>query len=285
VPAEQVEERLREREAAEPEQMQRVGRAPRFDRGRHPAQPRPATRGAQATPASGIDIVPTVHTLPARTRGSCAVMIRAVARSDREYPHRLRDVLGAAAPSVLFVAGPLTLCNGPLLGVVGSRDVDHAGAALAAAAGRAAVAHGWGVVSGGATGVDRAAMDAALAAGGRVVAFLADPLRGAAEEPAAQEPIEQERLCLASPYGPDEPYTPERAHGRNPLIFATARVTLVVASEAGGSSTWLGAVGALERGDAVAAWTGPGAWPGNADLVRLGARPVEDLADLWAQGP
>jgi DNA processing protein len=153
---------------------------------------------------------------------------------------------------------------------------------VAADAGRAAVAGGWGVVSGGAAGVDRVAMEAALARGGPVVAFLADPLRPAIEE--AVVAVRDGRLCLASPYGEHVPYSMERAHGRNKLIYALARVTLVVATEEGGSSTWQGATEALERGyGEVAVWIGASAWPGNAALDQRGARPVTDLDELWSR--
>jgi predicted Rossmann fold nucleotide-binding protein DprA/Smf involved in DNA uptake len=132
-------------------------------------------------------------------------------------------------------------------------------------------------VSGGAVGVDLAAMDAALAAGGTVVGFLADPLLRQWERIATRD-----RLCLASPYGPDAPYTPERAHDRNKLIYAAAQVTLVVATEWGGTSTWLGATEAIEHEyGTVAAWTGPGAWPGNAALVDRGATPVTAIDQLF----
>jgi predicted Rossmann fold nucleotide-binding protein DprA/Smf involved in DNA uptake len=207
-------------------------------------------------------------------------MIRVVRPGDGDWPSRLRD-LGADAPGELYVAGPIGLAERRLLGVVGSRHVDDAGRRVAADAARTAVARGWGVVSGGAPGVDRTAMDAALAAGGVVVAFLADPLRPAAEEPAYAAAIEEGHLCLASPYGEDVEHATERAHGRNSLISAVARFTFVVATEAGGSSTWHAATDALARGRDVAAWTGAGAWPGNATLVTQGAQPVDHVGRLF----
>jgi predicted Rossmann fold nucleotide-binding protein DprA/Smf involved in DNA uptake len=210
-------------------------------------------------------------------------VITTVPAGDAGYPARLRDRLGADAPPELHVAGPLTLAGGPLLGVVGSRRADTAITLLAMRIGVAAVRHGWGVVSGGAGGVDEAAMRGALVAGGSVVGFVADPLRPMTKKPPFGDALAEGRLCLASPYGPDEPYTPERAHARNKLVYALARVTLVVTTEEGGSSTWLGAVEALEHGyGEVAVWTGRGAWPGNGALAPLGARPVDAFAQLWS---
>jgi predicted Rossmann fold nucleotide-binding protein DprA/Smf involved in DNA uptake len=127
-------------------------------------------------------------------------------------------------------------------------------------------------------------MNAALAAGGTVVGFLADPLRPAVADPAGAAAIEEGRLCVVSPFGEDVTYSTERAHGRNKLIYANAVVTLVIATEEGGSSTWQGATEALEHAyGEVAVWTGPGAWPANAALAELGARPITTLDQLWSR--
>jgi predicted Rossmann fold nucleotide-binding protein DprA/Smf involved in DNA uptake len=208
--------------------------------------------------------------------------IRVVASVDADYPARLIERLTTAAPPLLHVVGPLALTNEPMLGVVGSREVAPEGAEVAADAGRAAVAHGWGVVSGGAPGVDRAAMDAALEAGGTVVGFLADPLVREIRAPEVRRAIGQSRLCLATPYPPDAAYSSTNARGRNKLIYAMAETTLVVASEPEGGSTWDGAVEARVRryGD-VSVWTGPGAMPGNGLLVDRGGHAISDREQLW----
>jgi DNA processing protein len=208
--------------------------------------------------------------------------VRVVASVDPDYPPRLLERLSRAAPPLLHVVGPISLTDEPMLGVVGSRDVSPEGAEVAADAGRAAVENGWGVVSGGAKGVDRAAMDATLEAGGWFVGFLADPLVRETRVPDVRRAIGEGRLCLATPYPPAAEYSTANAHGRNKLIYAMAETTLVVAAEAEAGSTWLGAVEALEKGYGdVSVWTGAGALPGNAGLVDLGARPVEDLDQLW----
>jgi predicted Rossmann fold nucleotide-binding protein DprA/Smf involved in DNA uptake len=207
--------------------------------------------------------------------------IRVVASVDSDYPARLVDRLTTAAPPLLHAVGPLALTNEPMLGVVGSRDVSPEGAEVAADAGRAAVAHGWGVVSGGAAGVDRAAMDVALDTGGTVVGFLADPLVREIRAPELRRAIGQNRLCLATPYAPDAAYSSTNARGRNKLIYAIAETTFVVACEPEEGSTWDGAVQAIERGyGEVSVWTGPGAMPGNRQLVDPGGRAISDLDQL-----
>jgi predicted Rossmann fold nucleotide-binding protein DprA/Smf involved in DNA uptake len=54
--------------------------------------------------------------------------MQVVASVDEEYPERLAERLGSSAPPLLNVVGDLSLLDGDLLGVVGSRDVSPAAA-------------------------------------------------------------------------------------------------------------------------------------------------------------
>jgi len=90
-----------------------------------------------------------------------------VSRMDECYPARLRRVLKQQAQVVLFGAGEIGLLNSPGLAVVGSRNIDEAGAEFAKEVGRKAAAAGLTVISGGARGTDRIAMDGAIQAGGK----------------------------------------------------------------------------------------------------------------------
>ena len=212
--------------------------------------------------------------------------IRVVASVDEDYPARLVERLGAAAPPLLHVVGSIGLLGGPALGVVGSRDVSPEGAEVAADAARAAVAHGWGVASGGAHGVDRLAMNAALDAGGSGIGLLADSLLRVTREPDVRIAIGEERLCLATPFAPSAGFSTGNAMARNRLIYALAEITLVVASDVEKGGTWGGATEALRRGfGAVAVWTGGGGGDGNPALVERGARPIDAVDQLWDPQP
>src|SRR5262245_33644152 len=90
----------------------------------------------------------------------------AVTRVDEQYPTKLRDTLKHQAPTVLFGAGEIGLLRRGGIAVVGSRNIDEKGASFAREVGRKAVAGKFSVVSGGARGTDRLAMDGALEAGG-----------------------------------------------------------------------------------------------------------------------
>jgi len=202
------------------------------------------------------------------------------------FPPTLRARLGRSAPPVLYALGDVALLSQGGLGIVGSRAVSEAGAQVARGAATAAVAQGLGVLSGGAKGVDRLAMNAALEAGGNVVGILADSLLRTAREPDVRRAVSDGLVCLCSPYKPTAGFTVANAMGRNKLIYSLSTATLVVECQEGSGGTWAGAVEAVRGKTApVIAWTGPGAAPGNHALAGLGARPLEQLDDLFPIHP
>jgi predicted Rossmann fold nucleotide-binding protein DprA/Smf involved in DNA uptake len=210
----------------------------------------------------------------------------AVTPFDAGYPQTLRDRLGDQAPPVLFTVGARELLSADSIGVVGSRAVSREGEAVAREVARRVARDGLAVVSGGAKGVDRAAMSAAHEAGGRVVGYVADSLVRRVQEPSTRRALADGATCLATPFDPSAGSSAANAIGRNKLIYASARVTLVVASDLDRGGTWEGATEALRRGyGSVAVWVGPGAGPGNERLAELGATPVDDVASLLDVSP
>ncbi|MEX2588119.1 MAG: DNA-processing protein DprA [Actinomycetota bacterium] len=211
--------------------------------------------------------------------------IRLVSCYDEAYPTRVIERLGSAAPPLLYVAGEVGLLAADGLGVVGSRNVSREAMQVAEDAGRHAAEQGVAVVSGAARGVDQIAMGGALDAGGSAVGFPADSLERMVAKPEVAGSVEQGCLCLATPYTPSAGFTVGAAMGRNKLIYAMSSVTLVVASDDGSGGTWAGATEALKKRMApVAVWDGPGAGPGNAKLVRMGAAPLQSVQDVLASG-
>ncbi len=117
---------------------------------------------------------------------------------DDTYPRSLLERLGDQAPPVLFGVGEVGLLHTPGIGVVGSRDVDQAGAEVAAEVARTDVALGYPVVSGGARGIDQLAMNAAYLAGGTVIGVLADSLVRRIRKPGVLEALHAGTTCLVS---------------------------------------------------------------------------------------
>ena len=201
---------------------------------------------------------------------------------DDAYPGRLRERLGDQAPPVLTTVGNRDLLSSEGIGIVGSRGVTKEGAEVARNVAEQAASSGLTTISGGAKGVDQESMSAAHAAQGPVVGFLADSLERRIREPATRRAVADGLVCLATPFKPSAGFSVAGAMARNKLVYATARVTLVVASDLGRGGTWEGAVEALHHGyGTVAVWRGPGGGPGNERLVALGATPVVDVPAVF----
>jgi predicted Rossmann fold nucleotide-binding protein DprA/Smf involved in DNA uptake len=212
------------------------------------------------------------------------VGIRPLTPFDDTWPARLQTRLGRAAPAVLFCAGPTSLLAVDGLGIVGSRNVDEAGAEVARSAAQVAVDASVPVVSGGARGVDQLSMAAAADAGGTTVGILADSLTKALRNADTRRTVLDGVACLATPFAPDAGFSAGNAMARNKIVYGLSRLTLVVASDADTGGTWAGATEALKKDyGRVAAWSGPGEGPGNAALAQLGANPVTTMDELAAR--
>jgi len=207
----------------------------------------------------------------------------AVTRVDDLYPPRLRDVLKNQAPTVLFGAGDIQLLRRAGVAVVGSRNIDEAGAAFAREIGRKCVAAQLPVVSGGARGTDRLAMQAALEAEGKAFGALADSLENTARLSDVRQFLLDGRLVLLTPYAPTAGFSVGAAMGRNKLIYGLAEFAVVVSSDFETGGTWAGAVEALKSGWCpVFVREGAGVPKGNQELVKLGAAalPAGEMATI-----
>jgi len=223
-------------------------------------------------PADPVDVAAALGKL-ARVGG------RLLALDDPEFPEALRGL--PAGPVGLFVRG--TLPTTAMLGVVGARACSVTAARLAHDLAAAAVRAGYVVVSGGAIGVDAAAHEGALAAGGATVAVLGSGL----DRPYPQRNVAlfdriAARGAVATPFPPGT--APLRANfpRRNLIVAALAERVLVVEAR-GRSGALITARQALALGRPVAAV------PGTAGCDRLlagGARRIESPDDLaaWLRG-
>ncbi len=245
-----------------------------------------AFEGAVADPDRVAALLDSGLTLGVRLEGLRERGIWLVTPFDDSYPARLKERLGTNAPPVLYGAGEAGLLAEPGIGIVGSRDVGEDGADVARAAATAAAGRGLGVVSGGARGVDQIAMQAAEDAGGTVVAVLADSLEKAIGQRDTRRVLLAGQACLCTPYRPDARFTVGNAMGRNKIIYALSRVTLVVASGRDSGGTWAGATEAMtKRYGTVAVWRGAGEGPGNAAIEQAGAVPVTIVDHLFDLEP
>ena len=170
-----------------------------------------------------------------------------LSRADAGYPRPLKQRLRDNAPPVLYGCGDVETLSTGGLAVVGSRNVHEALIKYTKNVGRLAASAGRGLVSGGARGVDRAAMRGALDSGGRVVGILADGLEKAAMLREHREALRDGRLVLVSPYDPATRFQVGHAMQRNKLIYALSDAALVVNSDYGKGGTWTGAIEQLDK--------------------------------------
>src|SRR4029453_10151694 len=103
-----------------------------------------------------------------------------VSAFDDEYPRRIKERLKDSAPPVIYVAVECELLDDGGLSGVGSRAVDSSLVEYTESVGRLTAQAKRTIVSGGARGIDQAAMRGALAGGGKSVGVLADSLERSA---------------------------------------------------------------------------------------------------------
>lgn len=170
-----------------------------------------------------------------------------VSRADAEYPRRLKARLREDAPAVIYGCGDMGLLEIGGLAVVGSRHVDDSLIDYTMAVGRLAARAGRTLVSGGAKGIDQAAMRGALEAGGKVSGVLADSLEKTTMNREHRNLLLDGQLVLISPYDPSAGFNVGNAMQRNKLIYALADASLVVSSDMNKGGTWAGATEQLDK--------------------------------------
>lgn len=195
-----------------------------------------------------------------------------VTRVSPEYPRILRQRLGLDSPGCLWIRGERELLNAPGVSLVGSRELREENRAFAVAVGRQAAAQGLVLVSGNARGADRAAQEACLAAGGKVISIVADDL--------SRQP-KREGVLYVSEDGFDEPFSAQRALSRNRCIHALGQLVFVAQCTLGKGGTWDGTVKNLRFQWSPVAACRDGS-QAMAQLEQMGAYLIgrEELADF-----
>jgi len=219
--------------------------------------------------------VPLPHSAPAPFPAAA----ERVERGDEHFPDALVQRLGDAAPNTLFLRGasgllrqePLAVfCSVRVPGRLVLRSLDAAHEMRDAA---------MPLISGFHSPLEREFLDLVLQGRQPVIvapARCVDPFR----LPSAwQKAAEQGRMLLVSRFGPRQRRPTARlAVERNRLVGALAGRALVAHATPGGTlhhlARWLITVGVP-----VFTW----ADPANADLIRLGAQPVDSIAETFAE--
>lgn len=153
-----------------------------------------------------------------------------ITRSDPEYPRRLKVRLKTNSPPVLFGCGNKALLNAGGIAVVGSRNACDEDLEFTRQLGAKAAAQGVAIVSGGARGVDEAAMLSAMQAGGSIIGIMADSLLKAATSTKWRTGLLNNNAILVSPFYPEAGFNAGNAMARNKYIYCLADASVVVHS-------------------------------------------------------
>ena len=195
-----------------------------------------------------------------------------ITRVNPQYPLILRQRLGLDSPGCLWVKGDMSILNMPAVALVGSRDLQEPNRVFAETVGTLAAEQAIALVSGNARGADRAAQNAALKAGGKVISFVADEL--------AKQPVRENALYISEDNF-DAPFSTQRALSRNRCIHALGRMVFVAQSDHGKGGTWDGTVKNLRYGWSPVACYRDGS-KASCQLEQMGAFLVSesDLSDI-----
>jgi DNA protecting protein DprA len=152
---------------------------------------------------------------------------RLITPLDADWPTQLNDLV--APPIALIMRGSMAALHLPSLAIVGTRNPTSYGARIAGDFAAGFADREWGIVSGGAYGIDSYAHKGALIAEGSTVAVVASGID--INYPAGNARLFAE-ICetgaIVTEFMPGHKALPNRFLTRNRLIAALSKATLVV---------------------------------------------------------
>lgn len=221
------------------------------------------------------------------TNWCCEHHVEIMCRQQPGYPRTLDDL--ADAPPILFVQGRMERRDELAVAIVGTRHATRYGLKQAQLFGSALANAGVTVVSGLARGIDGAAHEGALAAGGRTLAVLGSGLGRV--YPSEHKPLAKEIAssgAVLSEYAPDAKPRGGMFPQRNRLIAGLSLATLVIEAP-DRSGALITARLATEQNREVLALPGEissRASRGCNQLIRDGAKLVQSVDDVLEElGP
>lgn len=205
--------------------------------------------------------------------------IKIITRADKGYPKALKDKLKGNCPPLFYFAGNLSLLEHKTVGFVGSRTVGNEDIAFAENMVSKINQHGFGVVSGGAKGIDSISSSASIANGSFCIEYISDSFTRRIKKKEVISNIQNGKLLVMSMAKPDAGFNAGMAMQRNKYIYAQSEATIVVKSDYNKGGTWGGATEALKKDYCPVLCRDHKKYPGNMGLIKLGAVPIDDSWD------
>jgi DNA protecting protein DprA len=197
-----------------------------------------------------------------------------------DFPSRITNLKKIfSLPALLYARGNIAILNRPAVAIVGKRRAGRAALNTADALASALAAKGINITSGYAAGIDTAAHQAALRAGGTTSVILAEGIAHFRTKGEIKDHVTAENILVLSQFEPDAKWAAYMAMTRNKLIGALSDAMVVIISgperDADGrnSGTFSAALSALKMGIPVFV-VSPGFFadepPGNRELIGAG---------------
>lgn len=157
--------------------------------------------------------------------------INIVTRAEKYYPVMLKNKLGKTCPPLFYYAGNFELLKEKCVGFVGSRSIGVDDNKVTKKLVSAVNKNGYGVVSGGAKGIDLVAYENSVANGNIVIEYISDSLNKRVKKKDTIKSILNNQLLMLSATKPDAPFNTGIAMMRNKYIYAQSEGTVVVKSD------------------------------------------------------
>lgn len=196
-------------------------------------------------------------------------------RAENNYPRLLKQKLGNNCPPIFYIAGNTQLLNKQSVGFVGSRTVNDDDTDFTKNTVLKTLQNGFGVVTGGAKGIDTVAAQAALDNNGFVIEYLADSMMQKMRKADVVKSINTGNLLLLSASTPTSGFNVGFAMMRNKYIYSQSDATIVVKTDKNKGGTWNGAIENLRRGWCTE-YCRNIEYLGNLELIKMGAIPIDE---------
>ncbi len=168
-----------------------------------------------------------------------------------DYPQSLKRNLKQGAPCVIYVKGNKNILNDECVAIVGSRKAVDISLEFTTNIARKASLENKTVVSGYAKGVDRQALDAAIAANGKSIIVLPQGIMTFSSGfKQYYQQIYRGQVVVISTFHPRSPWSVDLAMARNSIIYGLSNEIYAAQSDSKGG-TWSGVVEGLKRGQKI----------------------------------
>ena len=157
-----------------------------------------------------------------------------------QFPLKLLSKARQKINPLLFGSGDLSILSKPSVGIVGSRDISDNTLQYVHKAVEKFTDNNISIMSGGAKGVDLAAMNHALELGHCVIGVLPSELNKSLRDIETIRYISEGQLLLLSPEMPESHWTIGRAMARNKYIYILSDGVLVGQISKPSGGTWTG---------------------------------------------